>query len=166
MDVQTLVILFLIFSAISSIISRLQRQKVDESKLERKSRPDPFEEEEEVDWSDWDVLSEPEPKPEPKPVPVVRETPKPTADTEYREVQAKRQVVQAAPQAVPLTSPIAAEIGSMPSIEKIGLGRRGKPLAQKKRKRRPKLNFKAQTVRQAIIYNEILGPPRSEQEYR
>lgn len=166
MDVQTLVILFLVFSAISSIINRLQqRQKPDESKLERKTRPtqDPFEEEE----VDWDVFAEqPEPKPEPLPAPVVRETPKPAVDAEYREVVTTRPVVTAAPQAVPLTSPIAEEIGSMPSIGKMGIGRRGKPLAQKKHTRRSKLNFKAQTVRQAIIYNEILGPPRSEQEHR
>lgn len=170
MDVQTLVILFLIFSAISSLISRLQRQKIDESKLERKPRSarDPFEEEEE-DWSDWDVFAEPEPKPEPKPVPVVRETPKPTVDTEYRDIQVRHPVVQAEPKERPMSllipKPATKGFDPVPAQEKTSPERRRPPTVQKKRTRRPKLSFNAQTVRQAIIYNEILGPPRSEQEY-
>lgn len=184
MDPQILVILFLIFSAISSVYKKLkERSAPDESKLQRKhpSREvatGPFEEKE-VDLSEWESLfglptSEPEPKPEPKPAPppefqeVHGKRPVSEADTgpEFQEVQGKRPVEETD------TGPEFQEIqGKRPVSDQSSYTEGHTDFIRasqthlsrpKKRKRQHHLKFNRTTIRQAIIYNEILGPPRAD----
>jgi len=184
MDAQILVVLFLLFSAVSTIFKKWQEHRnpePDESKLQRKhpstqvGRNDPFEED--VDLSEWEILlgaPKKEKKPEPKPViQEFREVKgKRTVDEsdkgpEFREIHGKRTVQEThkGPEfkTVQAKRPIdesRAYDENDPNSRPTRLKHTIQP--KTKRKRRLKLNFSKQSVRQAIVYNEIIGPPRSE----
>lgn len=185
MDGQILVILFLLLSVVSSLFKKLQERRnpePDESKLQRKhpSRnvgpQDPFDE---MDLSEWEVLlgaPKPETKPKPEPKPQVSEfrevkgkrtVSEANTGPEFREVQGKRDVNES------YTGPEFRQVqGTRPINEADAYNendptdrpkrlKRSVPL-KKKRKRRLKLRFTHQNMRQAIVYNEIIGQPRAE----
>ena len=182
MDPQILVILFLIFSAISSLYKKLkERNEPDESKLQRKhpSREvgsGPFEDKE-VDLSEWESLlslpkSEPEPIPEPEPqsefeeVHGKRTVSEEDTGPEFEEVHGKRTVSEAD------TGPEFKEVHGKRTVSdqssyiegQTDFTRASKTRlsGSRKRKRQHHLKFNRTTIRQAIIYNEILGPPRAD----
>ncbi len=184
MDAQILIVLFLLFSAISTLFKKWQEHRnpePDETKLQRKhpstqvGRNDPFEED--VDLSEWEILlgaPKKEKKPEPKPViQEFREVKgKRTVDEsdkgpEFREIQGKRPVQETHKgpefQTVRGKRPIEESLAYNENDPNSRLTRLKQTIKPKtKRKQRLKLNFSKQSVRQAIVYNEILGPPRSE----
>ncbi|MCY3870444.1 MAG: hypothetical protein OXG87_12865 [Gemmatimonadetes bacterium] len=175
-------IVFLFFSLISPLIKRLRgTREPDETKLQRKhpsrdvGADDPFEEE--FDLSEWEVLfGSPEPKPEPETPSEFQEVhgkrPVSEADTgpEFQEVQGKRPVSEED------TGPEFQEVqGKRPVSDKSSYIE-GKTLftrasetqvllRPKRKKRRIKLDFEPNTIRKAIIYNEIIGPPRAETDH-
>ena len=172
------IIAFLLFALVSPLIKKL-RGTPDESKLQRRHPPrdvgadDPFEEE--IDLSEWEVLfGSPEPEPEPKSEfqEVRGKRPVSEADTgpEFREVQGKRPVSEADTgpefQEVEGKRPVSDQSsyteGKTPFIRSSETQTRIRP---KRKKRRMKLDFDPSTIRKAIIYNEIIGPPRAESDY-
>ncbi len=194
MDAQILVVLFLLFSILSSIINKIQErrgQKLDETKLERRDTPptrrDPFDDEEVL--PDWEVLfpsskREPEPpefqevvpkrdvqepaqpKPEFQNVQGKREVLEPVeTKPEFREVEGKRDVQEPTPirpeyRPAGYTPPVSVlRPSTQTPVPAEARFMKPKPT---RRKRSGKLLFSPQTVRQAIVYNEILGPPRAE----
>ena len=166
LEVLLPLIVFLFFSLIAPLIKRLRgTREPDESKLQRRhpsrevGTDDPFEEE--FDLSEWEVLfgpSEPEPKPEPEPPSEFQEVegkrPVSEADTgpEFQEVEGKRPVSDE-------SSYIEGKTSFTRASETQNL------LRPKRRKRRIKLDFEPDTIRKAIIYNEIIGPPRAETDH-
>jgi hypothetical protein len=184
MDAQILVVLFLLFSAISTIFKKWQEHRnpePDESKLQRKhpstqvGRNDPFEDD--VDLSEWEILlgaPQKEKKPEPKPV-----------IQEFREVQGKRTVTESS------TGPEFREVQGKRPVQETNTGPEFQAVKAKrtidesqaydendptsrparlkyaippktKRKKKRRLSFSRKSVRQAIVYNEIIGKPRAE----
>lgn len=175
MDPQTLVILFLIFSALSSLYKKLKsRQEPGESKLQRRqpSREvdnDPFEEKG-VDLSEWETLFEP-PKPEPEPPREFQEIhgkrPVSEADTgpEFQEIEGKRPVSEADTgpefEAIRGKRPVSDQSSYIEGKTRFTRASESPKPKRSKRKRR-RLTFGHNTIRKAIIYNEILGPPRAD----
>ncbi len=187
MDLQVIIpiILLALFSLLTSLLRKLRGEREpDESKLQRKhpsrdvGADDPFEEGE-IDLSDWDILfGAPQPEPEPAPSleppsefrDVQGKRPVSEADTgpEFREVQGKRPVDEAdtgeefheirGKRAVSDESSYIE--GQTPFVRASQMPRMIRP----KRKRRLKLNFEPDTIRKAIIYNEIIGPPRADND--
>lgn len=181
MELELLIpLIFIVVSFVASLIKKLRgAREPDETKLQRRQTSrdtgadDPFEEE--IDLSEWDVLfGSPEPEPEPKPEfqEVQGKRPVSEADTgpEFQEVQGKRPVSEAD------TGPEFREVeGKRPVsdessyIEGKTLFTRAseteKLLRSKRRKRRIKLDFEPKTIQKAIIYNEIIGPPRAETDH-
>lgn len=174
------IIVFLLFSLVSTLMKKL-RGSPDETKLQRRhpsrdaGADDPFEEE--IDLSEWEVLfgsTEPDPKPEPKPEfqEVHGKRPVSEADTgpEFQEVEGKRPVSEADTgpefQEVEGKRPVSDESsyieGKTPFTRASETETRLRP---KRKKRRIKLDFEPDTIRKAIIYNEIIGPPRAETDH-
>ena len=175
-------LIFIVVSLLSSLIKKLRgAREPDETKLQRRQTSrdagadDPFEEE--IDLSEWDVLfGPPEPEPEPKPPSEFQEVqgkrPVSEADTgpEFQEVQGKRPVSEAdtGPEfrEVEVKRPVSDESSY---IEGKTLFTRASEteirLRPKRKKRRIKLDFEPDTIRKAIIYNEIIGPPRAETDH-
>ena len=156
------IIVFLLFSLVSTLMKKL-RGSPDETKLQRRQTSrdagadDPFEEE--FDLSEWEVLfGSPDPEPEPKPPSEFQEVhgkhPVSEADTgpEFQEVHGKRPVSDESSYIEGQTSFIRASETEM-------------LLRPKRKKRRIKLDFEPDTIRKAIIYNEIIGPPRAETDH-
>ena len=175
-------LIFIVVSLLSSLIKKLRgAREPDETKLQRRQTSrevgtdDPFEEE--IDLSEWDVLfgpPEPESKLEPKPEfqEVQGKRPVSEADTgpEFREVEGKRPVSEAD------TGPEFQEVEAKRPVSDKSSYIEGKTpftraseteirLRPKRRKRRIKLDFEPNTIRKAIIYNEIIGPPRAETDH-
>ncbi len=173
-------LIFIVVSLLSSLIKKLRgAREPDETKLQRRQTSrdagadDPFEEE--IDLSEWDVLFGP-PEPEPKPPSEFQEVqgkrPVSEADTgpEFQEVQGKRPVSEAD------TGPEFREVEAKRPVSDKSSYIEGKTLftraseteirlRPKRKKRRIKLDFEPDTIRKAIIYNEIIGPPRAETDY-
>ncbi len=178
MDKEIIAIIIALFALLSSLFKKLRGERdPDESKLQRK-RPsradnDPFEDAE-INLPDWNTLfgsPDPEPEPAPKPPSEFREVrgkrPVSEADTgpEFRDVQGKRPVDETD------TGPEFQEIrGKRPVSDASSYVEGQTPFVRAiqtrnirpKRKRRFKLDFEPTTVRKAIIYNEIIGPPRAD----
>ena len=181
MGFEVIVILFLLLSVVSSIISKLRQRKQTSGEVGRQGRtlspsqrrPIYQPEEDEADASDWDVLSEvfrhrtesleeefrevkgtrsvtEEPaREEFRPIQVTRPIEEPPVQEEFRPVRPE-------PKPTPAPRPQAPPPETAPS-QKAHL-----PHA-KKVKRRRRLDFSRGSVRNAILYREILGPPRSEE---
>lgn len=184
MDSQILVILFLLLSAASSIYKKIREHsnpEPDESKLQRKHPSqdvgpnDPFEDE--VDLSEWEILlGAPQEEKKEAPKPVIQEfrevrgtRPVDESDTgpEFQEVQGKRSVSETNTgpefQPVEATRPVQEALSYNENDPTDQLARlKITPPLKRKRKRKLKLDFSHKTIRQAIVYNEIIGPPRSE----
>ncbi len=176
------IIVFLLFGLLSPLIKKLRgAREPDETKLQRRhpsrdiGADDPFEEE--IDLSEWEVLfGSPEPEPEPKPPSEFQEVqgkrPVSESDTgpEFREVHGKRPVSEADTgpefQEVEGKRPVSDQSsyieGKTPFIRSSETQTRIRP---KRKKRRIKLDFEPNTIRKAIIYNEIIGPPRAESDH-
>ena len=183
MELELLIpLIFIVVSLLSSLIKKLRgAREPDETKLQRRQTSrdagadDPFEEE--IDLSEWDVLfGPPEPEPEPKPPSEFQEVqgkrPVSEADTgpEFQEVQGKRPVSEAD------TGPEFREVEGKRPVSDESSYIEGKTLftraseteirlRPKRKKRRIKLDFEPDTIRKAIIYNEIIGPPRAETDH-
>ena len=176
------IIVFLFFSLISPLIKRLRgTREPDETKLQRRhpsrdvGTDDPFEEE--FDLSEWEVLfGSPEPEPEPKPPSEFQEVhgkrPVSEADTgpEFQEVHGKRPVSEADTgpefQEVEAKRPVSDESSYIEGKTAFTRASETETLLRPKRKkRRIKLDFDPNTIRKAIIYNEIIGPPRAETDH-
>lgn len=180
MDPQILVVLFLIFSALTSLYKKLKgQQKPDESKLQRRHPSsevgnDPFEEKK-IDLSEWESLFEPPkpvPKPEPEPPPrefqeVQGKRPVSEANTgpEFQEIEGKRPVSEADTgpefEAIRGKRPVSDESSYVEGKTQFTRASKTRKLRRSKHKRR-RLKFDHHTIREAIIYNEILGPPRAD----
>ena len=182
LEVLLPLIVFLFFSLIAPLIKRLRgTREPDETKLQRRQTSrdagadDPFEEE--FDLSEWEVLFGP-PEPESKPEPpsefqeVQGKRPVSEEDTgpEFQEVHGKRPVSEED------TGPEFQEVeGKRPVSDKssyiegqtsfIRASETETLLRPKRKKRRIKLDFEPNTIRKAIIYNEIIGPPRAETDH-
>jgi hypothetical protein len=184
MDAQILIVLFLLFSVVSTVFKKWQDHRnpePDESKLRRKhpstqvGRNDPFEED--VDLSEWEILlgaPKKEKKPEPKPViQEFREVKgKRTVDEsdkgpEFREVKGKRTVQEThiGPEFKAVKGKRTVDesraydendITSRPARLEYAIRPKRKP------KKKQRLSFSRKSVRQAIVYNEIIGKPRAE----
>ena len=184
LEVLLPLIVFLFFSLIAPLIKRLRgTREPDESKLQRRQTSrdagadDPFEEE--FDLSEWEVIfGPPEPEPEPKPKPpsefqeVQGKRPVSEADTgpEFREVEGKRPVSEADTgpefQEVEGKRPVSDESSYIEGQTSfIRASETEMLLRPKRKKRRIKLDFEPDTIRKAIIYNEIIGPPRAETDH-
>lgn len=180
MDKELIVAIIALFALLSSLFKKLRGERdPDESKLQRKhpSRDvagnDPFEDAE-INLPDWDMLfgaPEPEPEPAPREFREVRgKRPVSEADTgpEFRDVQGKRPVdeTDTGPEfhAIRGKRPVSDDSsyveGQTPFVRASQTPRAIRP----KRKRRPKLDFEPNTIRKAIIYNEIIGPPRADSD--
>lgn len=178
MDKEIIAIIIALFALLSSLFKKLRGERdPDESKLQRKHPPragnDPFEDAE-INLPDWNALfgsPDPEPEPAPKPPSEFREVrgkrPVSEADTgpEFRDVQGKRPVDETD------TGPEFQEIrGKRPVSDASSYVEGQTPFVRAiqtrnirpKRNRRFKLDFEPTTVRKAIIYNEIIGPPRAD----
>ncbi len=185
MELELLIpLIFIVVSLLSSLIKKLRgTREPDETKLQRRQTSrdagadDPFEEE--FDLSEWEVLfgpSEPEPKPEPKPPSEFQEVqgkrPVSEADTgpEFQEVVGKRPVSEADTgpefQEVEAKRPVSDQSSYIEGKTPFTRASETKTLLRSKRKkRRIKLDFEPNTIRKAIIYNEIIGPPRAETDH-
>ena len=178
MDKEIIALIIALFALLSSLFKKLRGERdPDESKLQRKRPPragnDPFEDAE-INLPDWNALfgsPDPEPEPAPKPPSEFREVrgkrPVSEADTgpEFRDVQGKRPVDETD------TGPEFQEIrGKRPVSDASSYVEGQTPFVRAiqtrnirpKRNRRFKLDFEPTTVRKAIIYNEIIGPPRAD----
>ena len=180
LEVLLPLIVFLFFSLIAPLIKRLRgTREPDESKLQRRQTSrdagadDPFEEE--FDLSEWEVLfgsPEPEPKPPSEFQEVQGKRPVSEADTgpEFREVEGKRPVSEedTGPefQEVEGKRPVSDESSYIEGQTSfIRASETEMLLRPKRKKRRIKLDFEPDTIRKAIIYNEIIGPPRAETDH-
>jgi hypothetical protein len=156
---EILILLFLLFAVISSIINKLQArrrsQELEEEDLP--GRPPVYRpEKDEVDLSEWEVFPQVEP---PRAEP---------AEQEFQEVRGARRVeetdtgkeFQEVRGARPVTEPSPFAATSAPEPELTVADQRSISPVRKRRKKR--LGFKRDTVRRAILYNEILGPPRAD----
>ena len=179
MGYEVLVILFVVLSVISSIINKLQEAKKQRElesspKGQKRGASRPVLDEE-VDLSDlFPGLELPKP-PTPREFREVRGTrrvseedtgeefeevhgtrPVSEADTgrEFREVRGTRPVTEEQVEEEPTPSATGPESDVVPIAYR-----------RKKRRRRMRLDFKPDSVKKAIVYSEILGPPRSERMY-
>ena len=176
LEVLLPLIVFLFFSLIAPLIKRLRgTREPDETKLQRRQTSrdagadDPFEEE--FDLSEWEVLfGSPDPKPEFQEVQGKRPVSEEDTGPEFQEVQGKRPVSEED------TGPEFQEVeGKRPVSDKSSYiegktlftraSETEKLLRPKRPKRRIKLDFEPDTIRKAIIYNEIIGPPRAETDH-
>ncbi len=170
MSYEILIILFILLSVISSIFNKLKesrrKQVEDEERPSRRTppyrRPPVYrsDEEEEIDLSEWEVLPDFERRQvEPverefREVRGTRRVEETDTGREFQEVQVTRPVTETAP--VAPSSPPPSE-PDLPAEEPQRFPRPGR------KRRKIRLDFKQDTVRKAILYNEILGPPRGEQ---
>ena len=182
LEVLLPLIVFLFFSLIAPLIKRLRgTREPDETKLQRRQpsrdagADDPFEEE--FDLSEWEVLfGSPEPEPKPETPSEFQEVhgkrPVSEEDTgpEFQEVHGKRPVSEedTGPefQEVEVKRPVSDESSYIEGKTAFTRASETETLLRPKRKkRRIKLDFEPNTIRKAIIYNEIIGPPRAETDH-
>jgi hypothetical protein len=157
MNVEILVILFLVFSVISSLVSKFRNyQKRQETDRPNRSIPRPKTvyqpDEEEIDLSEWEVFRDDSPE---------------TPQGEFREVDGQR------------TTPTGEEFqeikGKRPVDENLSEEEFQKPVNEgpskltskpatvgKKKRSLNGLRLNRSTLRKAIIYNEVIGPPRAD----
>ena len=138
MTYETLILLFFLFFVISSIINRLQVRRRSQELEEEDSPGSVYRpEKDEVDLSEWEVFPEVDPP---------RAEPAEQASQEVRDVRS-----------VTETSALAT---SAPEPE--GTVEDQRSISPVRRRRKKYLDFRRNTVRKAILYNEILGPHRAD----
>ncbi len=141
MSFDVLVILFILFSIVSSLVNRYQSRRAEEKRVDRRS-PGPVEEDEEdvFDTFDWGRLEEPEPEP-PK-----RVTPQPAEHL---------------PAEVPGIERVLVQHEAEERIAELVDVRGASVYERSRRSRRHTLRFDRRAVLRGILYAEILGPPRA-----
>ena len=182
MSFDVLILLFILFSAASSIYKKIQERASRPDDLPARPRLDelPLEEEDdELDLSEWDVFREPSPQPAQRTV----ASPLPTLSQEFREIRGTREVEEPKGhleefQEIRGTRPVE-EPGKTQEFREVHGTRRvvevpgelvitrevKRPRAQLKKRRRntrTRLRLTPQSVREGIVFSEILGPPRAD----
>lgn len=178
MDSSVIVFLFIAFSVISSLVRKFQgRQRENQKELEsrgmsRQTIPTVEPDLSEVDLSEWDVFPEPEQEEKPFPRREFREVrgsrPVSERDTgrEFQEVRGARTISEAY-SGVEFRDPLADDDEEtaenyrrveVPSIVAKAVQADIPPV----KSRRKKLRFSRKAVVNGILFQEILGPPRSE----
>jgi len=146
MNVEILVVLFLVFSVISSLVSKFRdSRKRQEMDRPNRSIPRPRTvyqpDEKEIDLSEWEVFRDdsPEtPQGEFREVHGERTVSESPTGEEFQEIKGKRSVDE------PAENP---KLGTTP------VGRKSKGV---------KLGLSRKALRRAIIFNEVIGPPRAD----
>ena len=176
MSIDVLILLFVLFSAISSIVKKFRDRSDAEAPPRPVRRQELPDDEDEIDLSEWDVYREPDPIPQASPVdrgefqeirgtrPV--EEPRDIVE-EFREIRGERPVDEA-PGSLPEflevrgRRQIADEAPGELKVRRESRDVRRPTLASARRRRRIRLSLSRDSLRKAILYNEILGPPRAE----
>ncbi|HAA77928.1 TPA: hypothetical protein DCE37_22745 [Candidatus Latescibacteria bacterium] len=166
MSFDVLAILFIVFSVVSSLVNKMQERRRMAEREDRELVDVPKRSIPEMDLSEWDVLHEPEPEPMPaEPVREFREvrgaTPVSESDTgpEFQEVQVNRPVSETY-KGQEFVDPLIQDDDRV-DVQKVV----AKELRDRPSMRRSKTNvlrFDKDALVNAILYQEILGPPRSE----
>ena len=156
MNVEWIVLLFLGFSVVSTLINKFReyqnRQDQPQSRPTTVYEP----EEEEIDFSEWEVFQSPQESEAPGEFQEIRGA-RPVSEEysgeEFQEVHGKRPVEEDLP-AVEFRRP---EVSVAPDARAeevvIGYG---------KKRKRIKLTVSRKALRNAVIFNEVIGPPRAE----
>ncbi len=160
MNIEILVILFLVFSVGSSLINKIRdyqkRQEMDQPIRpvvgpRAVGEPD----EEEIDLSEWEIFRDDPPEVEQsvfQPIQGRRSVSEESTGDEFQEVHGKREVEEGPPEEE-FRKPVVDEPSELPEPERKMVRRKRKAV---------KLALGRNTLRQAIIYNEVIGPPRAE----
>lgn len=178
MSSEILILLFLALSIISSLINRMQerrRKKAEEMQPPPQvgtQRPDVIDPaEENVDLSEWGIFMEPEEPAQGEFQEVQGKRPVSEADTgpEFREVSGTRRVEEVD------VGPEFREVSDKREVSEAPLEERptrvrivdiGPELARPRPARpRKRIRLTPRTIRQAIIYNEIIGRPRADRPF-
>ncbi len=175
MNYEILIFLFILFSVISSIINKIQEHRRKQGEEEPRSVP-PYRRppaapsrEREIGLPDWEVFSEAE-RAEPEEFREV-EGKRPVTETptgeDFREVRGTRQVEEEAGgeefREVEGRRPVTEVSAFSPGTGEPVSGAQRPPGRSGRKRRTVRLDFKPNSLRKAIIFNEILGPPRGEQ---
>ena len=196
MGLETLVLLFVVFSVISSIVNKVQEYRRRQD-MEEKPRPaQPSYEppvtpspKREIDLSDWEVLPDLQPpdakqeQPEAQPpqeapaagefreVRGARRVEEPATGQEFREVTGKRPVTEAYTgeefREVRGKRPVTESEAPEPAAPQPILTAAPPPGMRKRRHRRRarwcgRIRLGPNALRRAVVYQEILGPPRAD----
>ena len=184
MSYEVLVVLFLLLSVISSVINKIRESRAKQDQAENRPyvpmsrRPVPEPDEEEIDLSEWDVLqelerhrgssaggefreirgarpvSEEDTGPEFREVVSTRDVEEPAGGVEFQEVRGTRQVIE--------ESPYATHKETSQSPPQEPRAESPPPATTARRRKRSRLRLNPRSLRQAILFNEILGPPRAD----
>ena len=160
MNIEILIILFLVFSVGSSLINKI-RDYQKRQEMDRPIRPvvgpravgEP--DEEEIDLSEWEIFRDDPPEVEQsefQPIQGRRSVSEESTGDEFQEVHGKREVEEGPPEEE-FRKPVVDEPSELPEPERKMVRRKRKAV---------KLALGRNTLRQAIIYNEVIGPPRAE----
>ena len=160
MNIEILVILFLVFSVGSSLINKI-RDYQKRQEMDRPIRPvvgqravgEP--DEEEIDLSEWETFRDDPPEVEQsefQPIQGRRSVSEEATGDEFQEVHGKREVEEGPPEEE-FRKPVVDEPSELPELERKMVRRKRKAV---------KLALGRNTLRKAIIYNEVIGPPRAE----
>ncbi|MBS13475.1 MAG: hypothetical protein CME19_17985 [Gemmatimonadetes bacterium] len=168
MSFDVLAILFIVFSVVSSLVNKMQERRRMAEREDRELVDVPKRSIPESDLSEWDVLREPEPEPEPMPVEPVREfrevrgaTPVSESDTgpEFQEVQVTRPVSETYT-GQEFVDPLVEDDDRVDVQKVVAKELRDRP--SRRCRKANVLRFDKDALVNAILYQEILGSPRSE----
>lgn len=192
MSFDILALLFIAFSVLSTLFNKWKERQADQTREERRRDRPPAPEPDipEIDLSEWDVFREPEPIEVPEPprpqrgefreVRGKRQVSEESSGPEFQEVRGARPVDEAD------TGPEFQEVEGKRSVDELSTApeyqhpldeghslRRasiraimdqGIPEVTKRRKKKGnlKIRFDKNALIHGILYQEILGPPKSE----
>jgi len=168
-DYDILAILFVAFSVISSLVKRWQQRQKDNQRTEEGGRGIQNTEHEVPDLSEWDVLEDPEPEESIREFREVRGTRSVTeeyAGQEFQEVQGTRPISEQTfgPE---FRDPLVEEDKGSATRRMRARTSAGREIPvdsprMNVRKRITRLQFDRNALVNAVLYKEILGPPRGE----
>jgi hypothetical protein len=160
MNIEILVILFLVFGVISSLVSKFRdyqrRQETD-----RPNRPIPRPrtvyqpDEEEIDLSEWEVFQDDSPGTPQGEFQEVQGRSPVSVDlvgNEFQEVRGKR----------PVDENLRSEEFQKPRVDEPTKNPKRESTKVVKKRRGVNLAMSRKDLRRAIIYNEVIGPPRAD----
>jgi hypothetical protein len=172
MSFDVLILLFVAFSVISSLVHKWQQRQRDNEQELRPRRSEPAPARQIPDLSEWEISQEPEPDKEASEFREVRGArPVSEVDTgpEFREVRGARRITESqfGPEyRDPLTPDSEAYTESTGAGFPARAGNPGiesRPLRRGSRQRRVRLRFDRNALVNAVLYKEILGTPRGEE---
>ena len=171
MSSEVLIFLFLILGLISSLIKKFQerqRQRIED--LEHPSRQvglqrldviDP--EEEKIDLSEWDIFLDGPESGEFQEVRSTRSVSEADTGPEFQEVRGKRSVSEedTGPEfrEVEVEQPVQEEGEPRTIVRFVEVG------ASPSKRSKKRIRLTPKTMRQAILYTEIIGPPRADRPF-